>query len=76
VIHVDKQGIGMGEVSLKFVWQDIGTFSAVQETFYGIISQQFDISTRHVVGLFENMFHTAVMQLILNEMNKYAQQEI
>jgi hypothetical protein len=33
----DEQGTGMAEASMKLVWQDIGTLSAVLETFCGIM---------------------------------------
>jgi hypothetical protein len=43
VTHDDEQ-IGMGGVSGMFLWQDIGTFSATQETFCDICGSQFDAS--------------------------------
>jgi hypothetical protein len=58
VIHVDEQGIGKRGVSMRLVWQDISTLSVVWGTFYGIHSPALDI--------FENIYDTALMQLIAN----------
>jgi hypothetical protein len=64
----------METMSMKFVWQEIIMFSAVGETSCGIHGPQFVISNLDMVDIFENIFDTAVMQLVVNEMSKYAQQ--
>jgi hypothetical protein len=59
----------MGGVSMKFIWQGIRTLSAVRETFCSIHSPQFDISNLDTVDIFENIFDTALTDLIVNETN-------
>jgi hypothetical protein len=56
----------MGAVSVKFVWQEIIMFSAVGETSFDIRGPQVIISNMDMVDIFENIFYTAVMQLITN----------
>jgi hypothetical protein len=73
--HDDEQ-MGMGGVSGIFLWQDIGTFSATQETFCGICGSQFDVSDLDVVEVFEKFFDTVLMQHITEGTNRYAQQKI
>jgi hypothetical protein len=51
----------------------MSTLSAVWETFCGIHSPQFDISNLDTVDTFEDIPDTAVIQLTVNRMNKYAQ---
>jgi hypothetical protein len=60
---------------MKFVWYDIST-SAAWEKFCSIHSPQFSIPNLDIVDIFENIFDTALMQPIVNETNKHAQQEI
>jgi hypothetical protein len=43
-------------VSTQFVWNDIDTFPASQETFYGVSGPQFDTDELDVVSAFENIF--------------------
>jgi hypothetical protein len=50
--------------------------SAIRGTFYSIHAPQFDISNLDIMDIFENIFDPVVMQLIVNESNRYAQQEI
>jgi hypothetical protein len=57
----DDEQMGMGGVSGIFSWQDIGTFSATQETFCGICGPQFDASDLDVVELFEKFFDVILM---------------
>jgi hypothetical protein len=59
----------MGRTSMESVWQDISSLSAIWETFCGIHDPQFDISNLDIVGIYENIFGTSVMQLIVNKMN-------
>jgi hypothetical protein len=66
----------MGGTSMKFVWQDISTLSAVCETICAIHDPQFDISNLDTVDIFESIFDTVIMRLTANNMNKYAQQKI
>lgn len=61
---------------MKFVWQNITTLSAVWETICGIHGPQFDISNLDTVDIFESILDTAIMQLTVNKMKKYAQQKI
>lgn len=49
-------------------------FSAVGETSSGIHGPQFFISYMDIVNIFENILDTAVMQLVVSEMSKCAQQ--
>jgi hypothetical protein len=75
-VMCDEQGVGVGGVSMKFVWQGISTLPAVQETFYVIHGPQFNISNLDIVDIYENIFDMAIMWLLVNETNRYTQQEI
>jgi hypothetical protein len=66
----DEQGVGMGGVSMQFVWQYTSMLSEVQETFCGIHCPHFNIPNLDIVSIFENIINTALMQLIANEINK------
>jgi hypothetical protein len=54
---------------MKSVWQDISSLSAIWETFCGINGPQFAISNLNIVGIFENILGTTIMQLTVNKMN-------
>lgn len=54
--------MGMGGVSMKFVWQDISTLSEVQETLCGTHVPQFNISNFDIADIFKNISNTALMQ--------------
>jgi hypothetical protein len=69
----DDEQMGMGGVSGILLWQDIGTFSATQETFCGICGLQFDASDLEVFEVFEKFFDVVLMQHIAEETNRYAQ---
>jgi hypothetical protein len=66
--------IGLGGVSSKFVWENIDSFPVSQERFCNVHGPQFD--TAELCVVFENILDTALVQLIVDESNKYAQQEI
>jgi hypothetical protein len=68
--------IGLGGVSIKFVWENIDSFPTSRETFCNVYGSQFDTAELDVVSVFENIFDIALIQLIVEETNKYAQQEI
>jgi hypothetical protein len=71
IVHV-----GLGGVSIKFVWENIDSFPASRETFCSVYGPQFNTSELDVMSAFENIFHIALVQLIVDETNRYAQQEI
>jgi hypothetical protein len=71
IVHV-----GLGGVSSSFVWENIDSFPASQETFCNVYGPQFDTAELVVVSVFENIFDIVLVQLIVDETNKYAQQEI
>jgi hypothetical protein len=58
------------------VWENIDSFPASRETFYNVHCPQFDTAELDVMSVFENIFDIAHVQLIVDETNKYAQQEI
>jgi hypothetical protein len=68
--------IGLGGVSSNFVWENIDSFLTSQETFCNVYGPQVDTAELHVVSVFENIFDIALVQLIVDETNKYVQQEI
>jgi hypothetical protein len=68
--------VELGEVSSKFVWENIDSFPGSQETFCNVYGPQFDTAELDVVSVFENIFDIALVQLIVDETNRYAQQEI
>jgi hypothetical protein len=70
-VHVPSVG-----VSTQFVWNDIDKFPASQETFCDVSGPQFDTDELDVVSAFENIFGISLVQLIVDETNRYAQQEI
>jgi hypothetical protein len=63
-------------VSYKFVWQNISLFSTSQETFCDVYSPQFNTAELDVMNAFENISDIALVQLIVNETNRFAQQGI
>jgi hypothetical protein len=71
IIHV-----GLGGVSSKCVWENIDSFPTSQETICNVHGPQFDTAELNVVCVFENIFDIALVQVIVDETNKYAQQEI
>jgi hypothetical protein len=62
--------------SSRFVWDDIDSFSASREVFCGVCGPQFDTAELDVVSAFESIFDISLVQLIVDETNRYAQQEI
>jgi hypothetical protein len=58
------------------VWQNIGSFPTSQGTFCGMYGPQFDTAELDVVSALEIIFDIALVQLIVDETNKYAEQEI
>jgi hypothetical protein len=48
----------------------------VWEPFCGIHGTQFDLSNLDAVGTFENISDTALLQLMVNETNKYTRHKI
>jgi hypothetical protein len=71
IVHV-----GLGGVSNNFVCENIDSFPASRETFCNVYGPQFNTAELDVVSVFENIFDIALVQLIVDEINKYAQQEI
>lgn len=53
--HDDKQ-TGMRRVSRTFLWQDIGTFSATEETFCGICEAHVNASNLNATEVFQKFF--------------------
>jgi hypothetical protein len=66
----------IGRLSSKFVWENIDSFSASRETFCNVYGPQFDTTELDVMSAFENIFDTALVQLTVEEANRYAHQEI
>jgi hypothetical protein len=58
------------------VWENRDSFPASQETFCNVYGPQFDTAELDAVSAFENIFDIALVQLIVDETNRYAQQEI
>jgi hypothetical protein len=58
------------------VWQNIDSFPTSQETLWAVCGPQFDTAELDVLSAFENTFDTALVELIVDETNRYAQQEI
>jgi hypothetical protein len=52
------------------------SFPASRETFCNVHGPQFDTAELDVVSVFENIFDIVLVQLTVDETNKYAQQEI
>jgi hypothetical protein len=52
------------------------TFPASQETFCGVCGSQFDTTELDVVRAFEHIFDISLVRHIVEETNRYAQQEI
>ncbi|PNF40920.1 hypothetical protein B7P43_G14977 [Cryptotermes secundus] len=67
---------GLEEVSRRFVWEDIDSFHASRESFCGVCGPQFDTAELDVISVFESIFDISLVQLIVDETNRYAQQEI
>jgi hypothetical protein len=68
--------VELGDVSRDFLWEDINSFPASRVTFCDVHGPQFDTTELDVVSAFENIFDNALVQHIVDETNKYAQQEI
>jgi uncharacterized membrane protein len=68
--------IRLGGLSTKFVQQNIGLFLISQETFWDVYGLQFDTPELDVMTAFKNIFHIALVQLIVDETNRYTQPEI
>jgi hypothetical protein len=68
--------VGLGEVSNKFVWQNIGSFPTSRETFVMCMIRRYDPAELDVVSAFETISDVALVRLIIDETNRYAQQEI
>jgi hypothetical protein len=66
-----------GGVSTTFLWHDIATFAGSWEKFSDFHRPQFDISSdMGIVDMFEKLFDLSLVQHIVEETNKYAQQQI
>jgi hypothetical protein len=63
------------KVSRTVVWEDIDSFPASRESFCGVCGPQFDTAELDV-SAFESIFDISLVQLIVDETNRYAQQEI
>jgi hypothetical protein len=59
----DEQGIRLGGMSMRFVWQDISMLSAAWEIFCGIHGLQCNISNLDTVDIFENTSNTALFKI-------------
>jgi hypothetical protein len=57
----ENVNVGLGGVSNKFVWQNIGSFRASQETSCDTYGPQFDTAELDVVCAFENIFDIALV---------------
>lgn len=66
---------GLGGVSTDFVWQNMDTFNLIRETFCDISGPQFDVSG-DIVAIFEEIFDHTLLNIIVEETNKYALQSI
>jgi hypothetical protein len=72
--HIGGQQEG---VSKTFLWRDITTFSGSRKKFCDVCGPQFDIiSDVGIVDVFEKLFDLSLVQHIVEETNKYAQQQI
>jgi hypothetical protein len=72
--HTEGQ---QGGVSTTLLWRNIATFSGAREKFCDVCGPQFDISSDVViVDVFEKLFDLSLVQYIVEETNKYAQQQI
>jgi hypothetical protein len=56
--------------------QYIYSFPISRETFCDVYVPQFDTAELDVLSVFENIFDIALVQIIVDETDKYAQQEI
>jgi hypothetical protein len=63
-------------VSSKFMSQNTGSFPTSQETFCDVNCPHFDTAELDVMSAFENISDVAFVQLIVDETNRYVQQEI
>jgi hypothetical protein len=52
------------------------SFPTSPETFCNVYGPQFNTTDLNVVSAFENIFYIPLVQLIVDETNRYAQQEI
>jgi hypothetical protein len=58
------------------VWENIDSLPASRETFCTVYGPQFDTAELDAVSAFENVFDIVLVQLIVDETNRHAQQEI
>jgi hypothetical protein len=58
------------------VWENITSFLTSGEKFFDVYAPEFDTSELNVMNVFENVFDVALVQLIVDEINRFAQQEI
>jgi hypothetical protein len=64
-------------VSITFLWRDIATFSSSREKFCDVCGPQFDISSdMGIVDVFEKLVDLSLVQHIVEDTNKYAQQQM
>jgi hypothetical protein len=64
-------------VSTTFLWCNFATFAGSQEKFCDVCGPQFDISSDvGIVDMFEKLSDMRLLQHIVEETNKYAQQQI
>jgi hypothetical protein len=64
-------------VSTTLSWRDIATFTGSREKFCDVCAPQFDISSDlGIVDMFEKLFDLSLLQHIVEEINKYTQQQI
>jgi hypothetical protein len=66
-----------GGVSTTFLWRNVATFAGSWEKFRGLCGPQFDISSDVViVDMLEKLFDLSLVQHIVQDTNKYAQQQM
>jgi hypothetical protein len=72
--HIEGQ---QGGVSTTFLWRDIATFANSRKKFCDVCGPQLDISSDvGIVDVFEKLFDLSLVQDIVEETNKCAQQQI
>jgi hypothetical protein len=76
VVINKKKNAELGGVSNRFVWQNMGSFPASQETFCHAYGPQFDTAELDVMSAFGNISDITLVQLIVDETNRYTRQEI
>jgi hypothetical protein len=58
------------------MWQNIVLFPTSQETFCGVYGPGFSSAELDVMSVFENISYIILVQLIVDETNRHAQQEV